>query len=135
MSDNPIAAALAQLQLERDNLAARLEKVDGLIASMRDVFHLPHVPARLNGHTAPSRKAAPKPRATDNGRGLSVDAVRKALKDGPLSPGAIEDALGAPKGSLRYQLGKLVDQGALTATGTTAARRLALADDSAKEAP
>jgi hypothetical protein len=37
-ASSPIAAALEQMELERANLAARLAKVDALIASTREVF-------------------------------------------------------------------------------------------------
>lgn len=54
MKDSPIVRALAELQTERANMAARLEKLDTLIALMRDLFHLP----ATNGHRlATSREA------------------------------------------------------------------------------
>lgn len=133
-SSSPIVAALAQLQLERDNLAARLEKVDALIVSMRDVFHLPRVPngnghvAKVNGHGRARPKSGRRP-------SLDVDAFRAALRNGPMAPRDLAAALHVNLAKLRYNVAKLEDEGVLIATGTTASRRIALAGRPAKEAP
>lgn len=130
---SPIAAALEQLELERANLAARLDKVDALIASMRDVFHLPRGP-RLNGHAHAKVEKAARP--AKNGHGsISTDAIRAALRRGPMSPGALAAALQVPRARLGYHVTKLEEQGVLTTSGTTASRRIALADRPAKEDP
>ena len=125
---SPIAQALAQLQLERDNLSARLAKVDALIVSMRDVFHLPNRPTLVN---RPAREAP----AHTNGRGkVSSEAIRAALREGPMSPGALADRLGIPRPRLRYTLAQLEADGDVLVTGVTASRRVAL-PGRAKEVP
>jgi hypothetical protein len=124
---SPIGAALEQLQLERDNLVARLAKVDDLIVRMRDVFHLPA-----------GRSAARTP-LTGNGHGeISADAIRAALQAGPMSPAALAKQLRVKRIPLRHRVRDLVADGVLITSGTTAAsRRIALAGKSkpAKEAP
>ena len=136
MPVNPVATAVAALEQERDNLAARLQKVDTAIASMRELFHLPKPPAKANGHTpAPRRRVAPP--AASNGHRVTLDvgAVREALRNGPMAPGALAARLRVDRARLRYQLTKLEEQGIVSLSGTTAARRVALADGSAKEEP
>jgi biotin operon repressor len=123
---SPIGAALEQLQLERDNLVARLAKVDDLIVRMRDVIHLP---ADRSGVRAP---------VNGNGHGeISTDAIRAALQSGPMKPGDLAKQVGVTRAALRYHVQQLETQGVLVATGTTASRRIALAGKSkpAKEAP
>jgi DNA-binding transcriptional ArsR family regulator len=132
---SPIAAALEQFELERTNLLARLAKLDNLIAQTRDVFHLPNGNGRKANEPAPKPARAPK--ASGNGHGdLSADAIRAALKNGPLSPGKLVEQLGVERARLRYQLVKLEEQGVVISTGSTANRRVALAPHrTAKEAP
>jgi len=130
---SPIARALDEFLTERRNLVARLEKVDALIASTCEVFHLP-VPAldgRRNGTPAPAAVDAPARRA----RSQIGDAIRSALKDGPLSPGDLAEKVGVTRGRLRYQVLALEQSGVIVSTGTTANRQIALAGTPAKEAP
>lgn len=134
---SPIATAIAALELERENLSARLQKVDAAIVSMRELFHLPKPPAKANGAAPAAKRARGKASASVNGHRitLDVDAVRNALRRGPMAPGALAEELGVDRARLRYQLAKLEEQGVVAMSGTTAARRIALADGSAKEAP
>lgn len=128
--NGPIAQALAQLQLERDNLAARLGKVDALIVSMRDVFHLP-------GRPTLAHKSARETPAHANGNGhgkVTAEAIRAALRDGPMKPGTLADRLGIPRPRLRYTLAQLEAEGVVVSTGATASRRVALPGAPAKEA-
>ena len=136
MPVNPVATAVAALEQERDNLAARLQKVDTAIASMRELFHLPKPPAKANGH-APAPRRRVMPAAPSNGHRvtLDVEAVRNALRQGPMSPGELAQVLHVDRARLRYQLAKLEEQGIVSMSGTTASRRVALADGSAKEEP
>jgi DNA-binding transcriptional ArsR family regulator len=129
IASSPIAQALAQLELERANLAARLEKVDALIVSMRDVFHLPKASATVKEFP----RAKP---AHTNGHGrVSDDAIRAALAGGPMAPGELADKLGLERSVVRYHVKQLEDAGELVSTGTTMSRRIALRDRPAKEAP
>lgn len=137
MPVSPVAAAIAALEMERDNLSSRLQKVDAAIVSMRELFHLPKPAAKLNGHAAPVRRErSVKAQASNNGhRGFDVDAVRKALRSGPMPPRELAAALNMTPANLGYHAKKLQAQGVVTMSGTSAARRIALADGSAKEAP
>jgi hypothetical protein len=70
LTQSHIARALEEMLTERSLLAARLEKLEALIAAMRDAFHLPDRASRVNGH------------ANGNGNGhgtVTEDAIRKAL--------------------------------------------------------
>jgi len=130
-------AALEQLELERANLRSRLDKVDALIVSMRDVFHLPAPPRPHTNGTATVTRAVPVrpavPRAT-NGRGsISVEAIAAALRKGPVTPGALATTLQVPRARLTYHLNQLAVQGLVQLTGTTSSRRVALAAPAAKE--
>lgn len=125
-SNSPIAAALEQLQLERTNLLARVEKVDAAIATLRDLFHLP------------TERTIGKVTAAVNGNGhgaLTTDAIRAALARGPLSPGDLAAALDVGRVPLRHRVAALEREGLLVSTGTTASRLVALAGTPAKEAP
>jgi hypothetical protein len=129
-------AALEQLELERANLRTRLDKVDALIVSMHDVFHLPARRPHTNGtavRPVPTRPPAPP---EGNGHGsISVEAIAAALRKGPMSPGDLAAALQVPAPRLRYHIAKLMAAGTLVGSGTTASRRIALAEPSAKEGP
>lgn len=128
-----IGAALDELIAERQHLAARMEKIDDLIATMREVFHLP------SGDTHRARPARAAPRPSGNGRraAISAAAVQAALADGPLGPGELATALNIDRGRLRYHLLKFERDGLVVSTGSTANRRVALAGKAApaKEVP
>jgi hypothetical protein len=123
VSTSGIARALEELQVERDHLAARIAKLDALMAQMRDMFHLP---ARGSGHKAAAPPAAlsipvhaPRPELDK--------AIRIALHDGPLSPGALATVIAVDRAKLRVRLKQLEATGVIVTTGTTAGRRVALA--------
>src|SRR5690349_14928793 len=82
-----IANAVTELLAERDHLAARLAKVDAVIAGMREVFHLPATPARVHGkHTTVSPPANGSGIVNGERARISDALVRIALQNGPLSP-------------------------------------------------
>jgi len=120
---SPIARAIAELETERDNLRARIAKVETALASLRELFHLPadrHAKAPSNG----------------NGHDASIDAkIRAALAHGPLSPSKLAKAVGMNRPTLRTFVADLERTGVIVSTGATANRRIALAADAAKEAP
>ena len=124
---------MQELETERAHLATRLTKVDEAIATMRELFHLP-------GVVTAARKV-PKPRKAPatNGNGHhatpSVEAIRAALRKGPLSPGALAEQLGVSPYRLHNSVAKLEAQGVLVSSGATATRRIALAGSPAKEVP
>jgi biotin operon repressor len=99
------------------------------------------MPRRVNGSkapiSAPKPSRAAKPSGNGNGHGaLSADAIRAALRDGPVSPGVLASTLGVERSRLRYNLAQLEKQGVVISTGSTANRRVALAPHrAAKEAP
>lgn len=133
-----IASAVTELLAERDHLAARLQKVDTAIAAVRDAFHLPAPAAavpRANGHRVPMEKPERKP----NGKGRDEldNAIRTALRNGPLSPGELGTALGGvERVRLRRRVAHLEAGGVLAVTGVTMSRRVALVSATpAKEAP
>lgn len=130
MADSPIARAIAELETEKSNLAARCAKVDEAIASLRSLFHLPAAAV-----TKPAKSAKSKPAAPAAIGPVSAAAVRAALANGPLSPGALARAVGTDRVNLRYVVRQLEEDGTIVSSGTTAARRLALAGKPAKEAP
>jgi DNA-binding transcriptional ArsR family regulator len=127
MTDSHIARAVAELEAEELHLAARLEKVRTAIAAVRSACHLPAT------RKAPAtRTKRSEPSADGNGRRrtkakLSADAVRAALRNGPLSPGELVSALGIERAQLRRLLVRFEEQGLVTSTGATASRRIALA--------
>lgn len=121
-----IARAIAELESERQNLTARIGKLDEAVATLRALFHLP------------TERTPKAPSANGNGHrksDLTKDAIRAALAHGPLSPGALATAVGMPVARTKYHVAQLVEDGELVASGTTAARRIALAGSSAKEVP
>jgi hypothetical protein len=125
-----IARVIDELVLERQHLAARLEKVDAAIATMRELFHLP------NGKpTAKARGTKNVPESSTNGDTVKA-AIRKALaKHGPLSPGDLGATVGKKPHKLRYFLAQMETAGEVETSGSTARRRIALAGTPAKEAP
>jgi Winged helix-turn-helix DNA-binding len=123
-SGSPIAAALEQLQLERTNLLARINKVDAAIATLSELFHLPTL-----------RRVKGLPAVSGNGHDVTTDAIRAALSHGPLAPRDLAVAIGLKVSTLKYRVAKLESAGVLVSTGTTAARRIALATRAPKEAP
>lgn len=126
MTTSPIAEALEQLQLERTNLLARIEKVDAAIATLRDLFHLPA--------ERPIAKASPA--ANGNGHeALTTEAIRAALANGPMSPGDLAVALDVGRVPLRHRVAELEREGVLVSTDTTVSRLVALSGTPAKEAP
>lgn len=125
LSASPIARAVSELETEKANLMARVEKVDQAIASLRALFHLP-----TNGRAA--APATPAPRAKSD---TTTAAIRAALSNGPLSPGALATAVGIERPVLRIHVKRLEADGAIVSSGTTASRRIALAGRPAKEAP
>lgn len=135
MPEHPGVAVIAALELERDNLSSRLQKVDAALVAMRELFHLPKPTVKSNGHATVKPARSINPRGSANGRGVDVEAVRKALRNGPMAPRALAAALNMTPANLGYHAKKLEAQGVVTMSGTSAARRIALADGSAKEAP
>lgn len=135
MTTNNIALAIKEVQAERDHLAARLAKVDALIVTMREMFHLP------NTDRAPVRKAKPAPASAPPANGTSTrtvltdEMIVTALKAGPLKPGALANRLGVERTKLRFRVTGLEQRGFVTSTGTTASRLIQLTAKAAKEAP
>jgi DNA-binding transcriptional ArsR family regulator len=135
-----IAKVVEELVAEREHLSARIAKVDAAIATMQDLFHLPDAPraqARRNKKDPASDHKRSSRKGSSNGHGeLSADAIRAALKQGPLSPGALAEQLAVERSTLRYHLKQLEEDGLVVSTGVTAGRRVALAPHrTAKEAP
>jgi hypothetical protein len=131
---SPIAAALAQLQLERANLTARLAKVDEAIVTLGDLFHLPTtaLPTRNMKVTDASHQSS----KGSNGHAHELsDAIRAALKSGPMAPGELAAQLKIDRQALRYHVKQLEADRIVVSSGTTAARRIALAGRPAKEVP
>jgi hypothetical protein len=135
MSTNNIALAIKEVQAERDHLAARLAKVDALIVTMREMFHLP------NTDRAPIRKAKPAPVAAPPTNGTSTrtvltdEMILTALKAGPLKPGVLAKRLGVDRPRVRFRVTGLEQRGFLTSTGATGSRLIQLTAKAAKEAP
>ena len=136
MSDkSPIARALAELTTERENLAARLAKVDAAIDTLRDLFHLkaerpaPKVRAVLS-------PAPPSSNGNGHGRGDKLkDKIRAALVHGPLDPNALAAKVGLKRPALLYHTSQMKKAGVLVAIGQSNATQYALAGRAAKEAP
>jgi biotin operon repressor len=138
---SPIARAVAELLTERDNLRARLEKVDAAIAAVRDAFHLPSEPRvkRASASASPrTTREAAEPSGNGHAGELSVDAIRAALREGPLSPGALAKALNVSRHRLRIHVAQLEEKGIVASTGKTAGRLVGLPSHkgaAAKEVP
>lgn len=123
LTPSHIARALDEMLTERSLLAARLEKLDTLIAAMRDAFHLPDRKPRVNG------------KAHGNGHAPVTDeAIRKALAAGPMRPGELAQRVGADRHVVRQQLADLEARGIVITTGQTASRRVALAPEGSVKA-
>lgn len=126
-----VAGAIESLVAEREQLASRLQKVDAAISAVREAFHLPQpAPARPERTPSPTKK-------NGNGRSseLTVDAITKALKAGPMKPGDLSSALGVERARLRSRLAEMETRGVVVSTGVTMSRRVALAGSRPKEAP
>lgn len=130
-SPSNIGRAIHELEAERTHLQARLGKVDQAIATMRDLFHLP---AAGESRRQPSET---RHRSTNRGQsaGRGPDAIREALKGGPLKPAALAERLNVPYPQIKRQVAALIADGAIVATGVTQSRRLSLPGKLAKEAP
>jgi hypothetical protein len=132
-TESHIARAIEELTTERAMLQARIGKIDAALAHMRELFHLP----------GPKPRRAPTPASSGNGHAngnghstLSVEAIRSALQNGPLSPGDLSAALGVERAKLRLALKQYETAGVIVSTGATGNRRVALAAGApAKEAP
>ena len=132
-----IARVIDELVAEREHTSARLAKIDAAIATMRDLFHLPpgeKPAAALRISKGSKARTAPTPGATRKGD-QALDAIREALKAGPLSPGELETKLKISRYMLNTHVKQLEADGVLVSTGTTISRRIALAGTPAKEAP
>jgi len=136
---SPIVQAIEAMQIERSNLVARLEKLDALIAQMRDTFHLPE---RSNGRRGPvPRVVAPVPlaakplRVVDATAGSLPTKISEVLQSlGPMAPGVLL----AKARTTNYYIHKFVNMGLLVSTGKTTARLISLpsqAPSGAKEEP
>jgi hypothetical protein len=135
MNSSPIAAAVKQLELERANLLARLAKVDEAIDKLRDLFHLPAASTNPvakvgvlseDGSIEPGRDLREHDLTRDSSA-ITI-AIRHALEKGPLSPGDLASKIGnVDRVQLRHQVDQLVQSGVLVSTGSTNARRIALA--------
>ena len=93
-----------ELVAEREHTSARLAKIDAAIATMRDLFHLPpgeKPAAALRISKGSKARTAPTPGATRKGD-QALDAIREALKAGPLSPGELETKLKISRYMLNY---------------------------------
>jgi DNA-binding transcriptional ArsR family regulator len=139
MTSSPIARAIAELETERENLVARLAKVDAGIATMRDLFHLPANGQPRKARTGPPRELISRGPASEAEPTRKADKlkdrIRAALTKGPMTPGDLATKLGIERPALRYQVKQLEDAGELVSTGTTADRQIALTGTPAKEAP
>ena len=130
--------AIEAMQVERSNLVARLEKLDTLIAQMRDTFHLPE---RSNGRRGPTpREVAPVPRSAKPLRvvdatagSLPVEIIEVLQSRGPVAPGVLV----TKARTTNYYIHKFVNAGLLVSTGQTTARLISLPGQAlpAKEEP
>lgn len=130
-----IGRAIEELESERTHLAARLQKVNEAIATMRELFHLPSI-------AAPKAKGAPASnRANGTGHGnarmhLTDTAITAALKAGPMATRALAQAIGVRGGPLNYRLRALERDGVIHSTGAGKGKTVTLAGSApAKEAP
>lgn len=129
--------------LEKEHIATLVEVA---IAAGAALVVQPRAIVASNGdvvlEAAPPRKALPppvrrtpakagRPRTVPAADVAVMDRVRRVLKDGPLSPA--EFCRVAKLGV--HAARKLVESGAIVATGVTHGRRYALPGSSAKEAP
>jgi hypothetical protein len=128
-SASPIVRAVAELVTERQNLAARLAKVDEAIASLRALFHLPS--ERAN---SAERKTKILNSEDGNSKGdKAKDAIRAALKLGPLSTAQLGTRVHLTKSAVGYHVRQMKADGELTFLGAGKATTVALAGAAAKE--
>lgn len=66
---------------------------------------------------------------------FDVDALRAALRSGPMAPRDLARVLNVDRSTLRYQLKLCESAGMVVSTGATANRRIALSGKPAKEVP
>ena len=132
-----IARVIEELELEREHMSARLAKIDAAIATMRELFHLPgdKPAAALRISKGSKARTASAPTGATRKGDQALDAIRAALKAGPLSPGELETKLKISRYMLNTHVKQLEADGVLVSTGTTISRRIALAGTPAKEAP
>jgi len=131
---SPIVQAIEAMQIERSNLVARLEKLDALIAQMRDTFHLPE---RSNGRRGPVPPVlghvprSTKPLRVNGSLPVEISQVLQSL--GPVAPGVLL----AKARTTNYYIHKFVNAGLLVSTGQTTARLISLPGQAlpAKEEP
>ena len=125
---SPIVQAIEAMTLERSNLVARLEKIDTLIAQMREAFHLP-VPSE---RPRPVKRAALRVVDATTGS-LPVEISQVLQSRGPIAPGV----LCAKARTTNYYIQKFVNAGLLVSTGKTTARLISLPGQAppAKEEP
>jgi DNA-binding transcriptional ArsR family regulator len=133
-TSSPIARVITELETERENLTARLAKVDTAIAAVRELFHLPGESASVKTRTTKAAEAEPR-RSTRKGD-KTREAILSALARGPMTPGDLAEKLGIERPALRYQVKQLEATGEVVSTGSTGDRRVAMASGRRpKEAP
>lgn len=126
-----IKAAIESLEQERADLYARVHQIDAAIDAMRPLLP-PGSVVEAAAESKPDRRAyAPRAAFAQH-----LDAIRKALKGGPLAPREVCEKVGVPYAVLRRALDRLLTDGEIAATGQRAGRRLSLMPGKpAKEVP
>lgn len=129
-----ISTAIAHLEHAERELSSHLAATQHALAALRGTQGVkpPATPV-----TPKERRQAPRRAPQDtNGNGtVSEDAIRSALKDGPLSPADLSARLHASRYQLRIVLDPLVERGAVITEGATTNRRLSLPGKPGKEVP
>jgi DNA-binding transcriptional ArsR family regulator len=120
----------------RDALSAAILALDPLLGEpMPAALAAPLLPPKKPRAIPPERPAA-RPRAdAESDIGASILAALR--KKSPQSPGELSKAVNVSVANLRYRLKALEHNGAITSSGTTSGRRIALVSGgkAAKEAP
>jgi hypothetical protein len=124
-----ITDAIAAFEARKSDLAVQIARIDAAINAMRSCLDTP-----ADDSPRVERRTPAPPTAKRELRG-KVDAIKDALKAGPLAPRELAERVGLQKVSLRPIIADLVARGVLRATGTTNSRRIELAGNRPKEAP
>jgi hypothetical protein len=121
----------------------RLTRLHGRPQCLADDPELRHVDRNPRRSRVLTRQPPPRVRVLHmekharpekNGR-ISVDAIRSALRHGPMPPRELASALHATAYQVKCCVKQLEAQGVIKTSGTTTTRRIALADRPAKGDP